>query len=272
MKYWDNFLALIDSLSDPKRLVSSLIFVFAIAFIYYITFKFLKNNNSGNLITIFVLLIFFGAVVLLLADAIPNGYFIVLPTLYIFFILIVYSLEIKRSIWSRQVSNEKNEKVDYDQQKIDTCINEIIKALQNMSKNDIGALIVLSNGNVPNQILDSGVRLNCDISSQLIESVFFPKTPLHDGAMIINETEIVAAGCFLPLSQNLDGIPKEFGSRHRAGIGVTETIDVVSLIVSEESGIISIARGGKITRYADYEMLKNTLSRYYWQELDGFRK
>ncbi|MBR2614040.1 MAG: diadenylate cyclase [Clostridia bacterium] len=266
MKYWDNFLALIDSLSDPKRLVSSLIFVFAIAFIYYITFKFLKNNNSGNLITIFVLLIFFGAVVLLLADAIPNGYFIVLPTLYIFFILIVYSLEIKRSIWSRQVSNEKNEKVDYDQQKIDTCINEIIKALQNMSKNDIGALIVLSNGNVPNQILDSGVRLNCDISSQLIESVFFPKTPLHDGALIINGTKIVAAGCFLPLTQK-ENLPKELGSRHRAGIGITETIDVTSLIVSEETGIISTVKAGKITRYADTEMLKNALSKFYWQDL-----
>ena len=135
-----------------------------------------------------------------------------------------------------------------------------------MSKNDIGALIVLSNGNVPNQILDSGVRLNCDISSQLIESVFFPKTPLHDGALIINGTKIVAAGCFLPLTQK-ENLPKELGSRHRAGIGITETIDVTSLIVSEETGIISTVKAGKITRYADTEMLKNALSKFYWQDL-----
>ena len=165
-----------------------------------------------------------------------------------------------------------NERVSYDNEKVENCISEIIKALQNMSKNDVGAIIILSNGNVPSQILDSGVRLESDISSELIESVFFPKTPLHDGAMIINDTKIEAAGCFLPLSQNLDNIPKGLGTRHRAGIGVTETIDVVSLIVSEETGIISIARGGKITRYADTEMLKKTLNKYYWQgQISGRR-
>jgi diadenylate cyclase len=136
----------------------------------------------------------------------------------------------------------------------------------------VGAIIVLSTGNVPGQILDSGVRLDSDVSSELIESVFFPKTPLHDGAMIVNGTKIVAAGCFLPLSQNVDKIPKDLGTRHRAGLGVTETLDVASLIVSEETGIISIARAGQITRYADTEMLKKTLQRYFWQELDGVRK
>jgi diadenylate cyclase len=140
-----------------------------------------------------------------------------------------------------------------------------------MSKNDVGAIIVLSTGNVPSQIIDSGIRLESDISSELIESVFFPKTPLHDGAMIVSGTKIVAAGCFLPLSQN-EGIPKDLGTRHRAGIGVTETIDVMSLIVSEETGIISIAKAGKITRYADFERLKQTLSQYYWQELDITRR
>ena len=141
-----------------------------------------------------------------------------------------------------------------------------------MSKNDVGAILVLSSGNVPGQILNSGVRIDSDISSELIESVFFPKTPLHDGAMIINGTRIVAAGCFLPLSQNIENIPKDLGTRHRAGLGVTETIDVMSIIVSEESGIISIARAGKMTRYADYEMLKKTLNKYYWQEFEGSRR
>jgi diadenylate cyclase len=148
------------------------------------------------------------------------------------------------------------------------AINEIIKAVQGMSKNDVGAIIVLSNRNVPSQVLDSGVSLESDISSELIESVFFPKTPLHDGAMIISGTKIVSAGCFLPLSQNINNIPKDLGTRHRAGLGITETIDVVSIIVSEETGVITIAKAGRMTRYADTEMLRKTLKSYYWQDLN----
>ena len=118
--------------------------------------------------------------------------------------------------------------------------------------------------------------MDARISSALIESVFFPKTPLHDGALIINGTRVQAAGCFLPLSQEYNH-PKELGTRHRAGIGITETrhragigitetVNVTSIIVSEETGIISIAQGGKIKRYADSEMLNQTLKEYYWQE------
>ena len=87
--------------------------------------------------------------------------------------------------------------------------------------------------------------------------------------MVINGSKIHAAGCFLPLSQEVN-LPKELGTRHRAGIGITETINVTALIVSEETGIISIAQGGKIKRYVDSEMLRQTLKEYYWQELlDG---
>ena len=140
-----------------------------------------------------------------------------------------------------------------------------------MSKKNTGAIIVLAAGEIPGQIIDSGIKLESDISSELIESVFFPNTPLHDGAMMISGTKILAAGCFLPLSHN-DNIPKDLGTRHRAGIGITETIDVVSLIVSEETGVISIARAGKITRYADADMLRKTLNKYYWQELESARR
>ena len=130
----------------------------------------------------------------------------------------------------------------------------------------VGAIIILANGNMPKTIIDSGVIIDSEISSALIESIFFPKTPLHDGAMVINGSKVHAAGCFLPLSQEVN-LPKELGTRHRAGIGITETISVTSLIVSEETGIISIAQGGKIKRYVDSEMLRQTLKEYYWQEL-----
>jgi diadenylate cyclase len=100
----------------------------------------------------------------------------------------------------------------------------------------------------------------------MIEGVFFPKAPLHDGAMVIHGHKIQAAGCFLPLTQKTS-YPKEYGTRHRAAIGITEVANVISLVVSEETGIISIVKQGVVTRYADYDMLMDALKDYYWQDV-----
>ena len=249
------------------------VLVFAVLYFYMI--RFLLDNKSGGLVSIFVLSMILGAGIIALSNM-NSAIFLVIPAIYLVILIVLYSVELKRIIWAHMNMKLADVKHaggrSYDEEKVENCISEIIKALQNMSKNDTGAIIVLSTGNIPSQIIDSGVKLEADISSELIESVFFPKTPLHDGAMIISDTKIVAAGCFLPLSQNVDNIPKDLGTRHRAGIGITETIDVVSLIVSEETGIISIARAGRISRYADFETLKKTLNKYYWQELESVRK
>lgn len=248
------------------------VIVFSVLYFYMI--KFLFDNNSGGLVTVFVLSMILGAGIVFLSEM-NSAIYLLIPAIYIVVIIVLYSVELKRLIWARtnmKLADVKHIGRSYDEEKVEKCINEIIKALQNMSKNDTGAIIVLATDNVPSQIIDSGVKIDADISSALIESVFFPKTPLHDGAMIISDTKIIAAGCFLPLSQNMDKIPKDLGTRHRAGIGVTETIDVVSLIVSEETGIISIARAGRLSRYADFETLKKTLNKYYWQELESVRR
>lgn len=261
--------------SDANMTVALSVSVVAFVILYFYMLKFLADNESGTIISLFAVIMLVTAVILSFIDGINMAIYLVIPAVFIIAILILYTTEVKRIIWARKNSklmDVKHDGMAYDEDKIQGCISEIIKALQNMSKNDVGAIIVLSTGNVPGQILNSGVRLESDISSELIESVFFPKTPLHDGAMIIDGTKIVAAGCFLPLSQNMENIPKDLGTRHRAGIGVTENIDVMSIIVSEESGIISVARAGKITRYADYEMLKKTLNKYYWQELESSRR
>ena len=268
-KLWASFTG------DKAVMVAMLVSILVFTVLYYYLIKFLVDNNSTALVVLFVMVMIIAAGVMTLVKNISAA-FLVVPALFIIATIVLYSVEIKRALWARRsmklVDLKHGDGVSYDEEKVQNCITEIIKALQNMSKNDVGAIIVLSTGNVPTQILDSGVRLDCDISSELIESVFFPKTPLHDGAMIINGTKIVAAGCFLPLMQNNDNLPKDLGTRHRAGIGVTETIDVMSIIVSEESGIISVARAGKITRYADSETLKRTLGQYYWQELESARK
>ncbi len=269
-KFWANFTG------NIEFMVAIIVCVIAFTVLYFYLIKFLLDNQSGAMVILFIMVMIIAAAILSFIGNINTAIYLIIPAIFIIATVILYSMEIKRILWNRRsmklVDVKHGDGVNFDEENIQKCISEIIKALQNMSKNDVGAIIVLSTGNIPNQILDSGVRLESDISSELIESVFFPKTPLHDGAMIINGTKIVAAGCFLPLSQNVDNIPKDLGTRHRAGIGITESIDVMSIIVSEETGIISVARAGKITRYADSETLKRTLGTYYWQELESARR
>jgi len=263
-------------LGTTNSIVATAVSVLVFTVLYYYMIKFLFDNDSGSLAALFVTVMIIAGALLTFIDNINTAIYLVIPAIFVIAIVTLYSVEIKRMLWARRntklLDAKHGEGISYDEDKIQNCIAEIIKALQNMSKNDVGAIIVLTSGSFPTQILDSGVRLDSDISSEVIESVFFPKAPLHDGAMIISGTKIVAAGCFLPLSQNIENIPKDLGTRHRAGIGVTETIDVMSFIVSEETGIISIARAGKITRYADTEALKKVLAKYYWQELESARR
>lgn len=247
--------------------VSAIVLILTLCVLYYEMFRFLLENGMSVVIGVIVaVLIAFGFVFMFL-DKIANVFYIFVPTTVILAFIFLYSSEIKHLIkFRRQKKHDQKTNRNFDEEEARNCISAIINALQNMSKKDIGAIIILSKGNVSSQILDSGTKINSDISSELIESVFFPKTPLHDGAMIIDGTKIVAAGCFLPLTQN-ENIPKDLGTRHRAGIGITETSDVIALIVSEETGIISTVYGGKLTRYADTDALKKILSKFYWQDL-----
>lgn len=246
------------------------IVVYVLLFLsFFVLLEMLAKNNASKISVWLSFYIIIISALTLLTDFDQTIYIIMLLA-FIICVVVMFSTEIKRGVWntksSKRVSLETANSVKMASKTVNNCINEIIKALQNMSKNDVGAILVLSNTKIPNSIIDSGVKIESEISSALIESIFFPKTPLHDGAIIIQNDKIQAAGCFLPLSQEGD-LPKELGTRHRAGIGVTEVLNVTSIIVSEETGIISIARGGKITRYADSEMLRQTLKEYYWQDL-----
>lgn len=174
------------------------------------------------------------------------------------FFLLLFSTEIKRQIWAgkRGAAATTMESTSAVGLRAEEYIGSIVKAVQSLSKANIGALIVLSNGNLPKEIIESGVSLGAKISNQLIEGIFIPKAPLHDGAMIIYGDKIQAAGCFLPLTQR--DFPKEYGTRHRAAIGVTEAADVSAIVVSEETGIVSVVKRGEITRYVDSESLKSS--------------
>lgn len=242
------------------------------ALVFYYVFRILKNSNVRFMIALFTVLTVVTGVIFVFNTKLNGEVFMIIPILLAGMVLIIFNVEVKRDILGLNAINVLSEKPGHQaavsKEEVARYVSEIIKALQNLSKDNIGALIILSNDNIPAQVLESGVILDANISSQLIEGIFFVKAPLHDGAMIINNYKIQAAGCFLPLTQNVN-IPKELGTRHRAGIGITETSNVTALIVSEETGIITIAQRGKISRYADYDLLKKTLNEYYWKDLSA---
>ncbi len=140
--------------------------------------------------------------------------------------------------------------------------DEIARAVQNMAKKRVGALIVLQRTNTLSNIVESGTVIDARLSHQIIENIFVPNTPLHDGAMIIHNDRIVAAGCFLPLAADT-ALASDLGTRHRAAVGMSETTDAMVIAVSEETGIISIAESGKLTRYLDAQTLRKSLDRIY---------
>ncbi len=234
--------------------------------------KTLKENDATRLMIAYWILIVGVGALCYCVDFLGTTFYLYFLLILSAFMLIMFNVEIKKSLWDSHIDKEKLGEIVSMKDSVagtdsaERCIGDIIRALQNMSKNNVGALIILSKGNLPKQVLQSGVRMDADISTQLIEGVFFPKAPLHDGAMILKGHKIQAAGCFLPLTQKTN-YPKDFGTRHRAGIGITEVANVVSLVVSEETGIISIIRQGNVQRYADYDMLLSALRDYYWQEL-----
>jgi len=242
------------------------------ALIFFVS-KVLRENDATKLMVLYwVLLIIGGCVHIFDENLMKGNVFLFYVLLISAFMLILFNVEVKKSLWDVHKVREGAEKTQggnaevYSQAETERCIANIIKALQNMSKNNVGALLVLSRGSLPKQVIQSGVTIESEISTQLIEGIFFPKAPLHDGATIIHGHKIQAAGCFLPLTQKTS-YPKEYGTRHRAAIGITEVANVISLVVSEETGIISIVKQGNVTRYADYDMLMDALRDYYWQEM-----
>jgi diadenylate cyclase len=140
------------------------------------------------------------------------------------------------------------------------AVEEMVKAVTHLASRGIGALIVLQHEVGLNEYIDVGTRLDARVSRELVTSIFLPDSPIHDGALIIQNGRITAAGCFLPLTAN-PNVSKTLGTRHRAAIGLTEETDAVVIAVSEEDGTISLAREGKITRDIDGATLRTTLQR-----------
>lgn len=140
-------------------------------------------------------------------------------------------------------------------------IEDLVASAVILSRNKIGALVVIERDTGLNEYIETGTQIDALVSKELLTNTFIPNTPLHDGAVIIRKGRILAAGCYLPLSTDMT-IPKELGTRHRAAIGLTEETDALCLVVSEETGIISLAEGGTLMRHLDAQSLQEKLEEY----------
>jgi len=176
-------------------------------------------------------------------------------------IVIIFQPEIRKfmgSLGRRNLFGETfNFFSEFEENPIKT-IDEIVKAVKYLSLNKIGALIVIKREDNLTDIIQTGIPLNSIVTSELISTIFYTNSPLHDGAIVIDGNTIVAARCLLPLSEN-ERLEKELGTRHRAGVGITEVTDALSIIVSEETGIISLSTQGKLTRYLSVLELRGML-------------
>lgn len=230
---------------------------------------FIRRNNIKLAIAAFVYIVAFVVVGTISALSPTNILYLTYLVLRIvgFFLIVafcvVYQQDLK-AFCSKMGRWKDKSQLGYSVTDDDLRIaaGEIVKACQTMSKNDIGALIILAPDNVPNHILDTGTVLNAMVSSGLLQSIFNKNAPLHDGAVVIKDAHILGAGCFLPISQRTD-ISKDLGTRHRAAIGISEESNVLAIVVSEETGVISTIRKGEIKRYMTPEKLLEQIEGIY---------
>lgn len=221
-------------------------------------YQVLKGVAIFFLVTVFCKLFDLSTVNWLLSSVLVSGIIIV---------VVLFQPELRRALehLGRGTSLDKGTGEFTSSQYV---VNEIHRAVLSLAKRRVGALIVIEQKTGLGDIIATGTRINAVISEQLIENIFEPNTPLHDGAAIIRGGQIVAAACFLPLSDDTS-IAKELGTRHRAGLGVSAISDSVTIIVSEETGVVSIARDGKLVRYMDSKSLRDVLESVYVPQKEG---
>ena len=180
-------------------------------------------------------------------------------------LMILFQPELRKAL--EQIGRTAKLDRSAQQDESERIVDEITQCLLRLSRRRVGALIVFEQQTGLKDITESsGTEIDSIISAPLLENIFEPNTPLHDGAVIIRGTRIVSAACVLNLASDNRAISRDLGTRHRAGVGVTETTDAIVLIVSEETGIISMARGGKLTRHLDAEGLRKVLREMYHEE------
>ncbi len=247
-----------DSLNFLKNAVqnlriTSIIEILIVAYLIYRLYNMIRETRAEQLVK--------GLVMMLLL--IPLSYLLNFTMLYsilsktitvgVLSVFIIFQPEIRRALEQLGRSAFK-ESMAGTSTETARALEEIVTAAVNLSATKTGALIAIEQNTMLGDISGTGTQIDARVSAPLIENIFYPNTPLHDGAMIVRNNRIYAAGCVLPLTNSME-ISKKLGTRHRAGIGLTEVSDAAVVIVSEETGVISLALNGKLVRNYDGDRL-----------------
>ena len=244
----------------PVKLISLVLDLAIVTCIIVFFIKSIRGSRVGQLIKGIVFFVLMVAVSKLLNLRILNFILTSIMTYGVIAIIVIFQPELRRAL--EQLGTNKFTKffgIDKDiATKTKEDIYKVVIAVLELSKTKTGGLIVFEREIKIEDIVDTGVIINSDVSPQLLVNLFTPKTPLHDGAVIISENKIVAAACILPLASNND-ISKELGTRHRAALGISKESDSVAIVVSEENGKISIAKNGTLIMDVNEEALKKIL-------------
>lgn len=254
--FWNNFSEMIFRMN-----ISDIIDIVIVAYIFYKIYMFIKDTRSEQVLK--------GMVVLLVATKISEILklhalnWILVNTLTVGFIAIIIIFQPELRAGLEHIGRTKFNFItkgngNSSEETLNKSIEEIVEALYSLSRQKIGALVIIERQTKIGEIIGTGTIIDADISRQLLINMFIPNTPLHDGAVVIRDSKIKAAACFLPLTESKD-LSKDLGTRHRAAVGISEVSDCLSLIVSEETGDVSISKAGKLYRSISKERLTTIL-------------
>ena len=230
--------------------------ILVVAYIIYRVMKLLKDTSAARLakgILILVLIMLFASFLRLTMIS------WLLLSVGVFAVVVIFQPELRRLLEQIGKGNLSRMLIpDTDPNVVESMIVATVSACADMSRTKTGALIVFERKERLGEIIATGTRVDAAPSAELIKNIFFKNSPLHDGAMIVRAGRVCAAGCVLPLSGN-QGLSRDLGTRHRAAVGMSETADSVLVVVSEETGAISVAIGGMLKRHLSPEILQKML-------------
>lgn len=255
--------------------IGDILDVILVAFVIYSAIKFIKDTRAFQLVKGVIILAVGYLFVSLLNMEVSKYALSLLFSNLLIILVIIFSPEIRtalesvgrRSVSNFNIFNLKNRDENEIQESIKSSINAVSRACSDMSDKQIGALIVFEKETMLGDISKTGTSLDATVTPELISNIFFPKAPMHDGAVVIKEGRVVSAGCILPLTGR-NNLSSELGTRHRAAVGMTENTDAVVVVVSEETGMISIAEKGVLKRGISAGELRETLTKALVKEND----
>ena len=248
----------------PKITLTNILEIIIIAFLVYELLLWIKNTRAWTLLKgILVIMLFYIGAAILELDTIL-WIFRNVAALAITALVIIFQPELRKALEQLGSRNILTGIFSMEDEKAedgftDRTVNEIVRGTFEMAKVKTGALMVIEQNMSLSEIERTGIEVDGIVSSQLLINIFEHNTPLHDGAIVIHGNRVTAATCYLPLSDNMT-ISKDLGTRHRAAVGVSEVTDSLTIVVSEETGRVSVAEGGALTRIADAESLRKILA------------